>query len=714
MVITTESPTYEPPSIATKTPSKVLRSSNAELVYWIDQENKRWLDAQSAERARYYDAMKAYLDIDNQSWPDKERQQLAAQGRHATSINIAKQKMETLSGSLLSEEYDFNFEPVDVDKDTLTRDIKHWYYQDKEQYNYSAADDATNMSGLLHSGVQEMYIDYKMRRTGAIAFRHCLEGSVLKDPYWQTDDYRDWRRAIKHGWYTASEIMDKWHTTDPQIQTLVDSEKLGGLRYESGDDVTWNKEAPILWGSKHLVIEYRWLETFKATRLHAHMPDGSWLALPLKIKEDEVREVMQRFQIQSWEEIREYPYEDDILYYAICVPDVSRTAILSKGRHPVQTGHIGFYNFSATRFQGIEKGMFEFVLDIQRTFNYRMSKIDDLISSAAGGASAYDKNKIDKGTARRLEKDKTRPDAMIPVDGEPNNVFALLPVQPVPEHLFREVNNLIDLFDRVSPVVPALEGAASAQESGILFELRHAVAKLGTLRLLRNWQQFLMHKAEGWYNQAAITYKGVYRRIPKVDGAGDVEFNVPDYQMGIMGDAQKIYVNSVEDLPRAQVIVGLKRSSPTEQMAKRLQIMDLNKIFSAHPELFKSEIRATNHELIQTLELEPAQKEYYNMMFEVQKEIDLLEEFARLEAAKSAIMNNKVMTQQATAMLQGIEQRMQQMQGGQPQAPQQSSPEMPQGGEAGGGGGAMPPPPGATQEVTVNPAIETFRGTFQP
>ena len=703
MEIKTEAPTYEVPSIATKTPSKVLRSSDAELVYWIDLENKRWLDAHSSARNRYFEAMKAFLDLDNGSWPSKELQQLKSQGRHATSMNIAKQKMETLSGSLLSEEYDFNFEPIDVEKNTLNSGIKSWYYQDKEQYNYSAADDATNMSGLLHSGTQEMYIDYKLRRTGAIGFRHCVDGSVLQDPYWQTDNYLDWRRAIKHGWYTASEMIDKWEVNDNFVKNVADSEALGGLRYESGDNIEWNKDAPSQWASKHLVIEYRWLETHKATRLHAHLPSGDWIALPLNVKEDEVREVMARFQVQSWEDVREYPYEDDILYYAICAPDVSRTAIFAKGRHPIQTGHIGFYNFSSTRYQGIEKGMFEFVLDIQRTFNYRMSKIDDIIASAASGASAYDTNKISKATARQLEKDKTRPDAMIPVDGNPNDVFALLPIQQVPEHLFREVNNLIDLFDRVSPVVPALEGATTSQESGILFELRHAVSKLGTLRLLRNWQQFLMHKAEGWYNQAAITYKGIYRRIPRVDGAGEVEFNVPDFDE----NGQKIYVNSVEDLPRAQVIVGLKRSSPTEQMSKRLQLFDMNKIFSANPELFKSEIRATNHQLLQTIDLDPPQREYYNMLFEVQKQIDLLEEFARLEGAKSAIVNNKVMTQQAMAMLKGIEDRMQQMQGGGAPVPQQSSPEMP---AMGAPAGAMP----ASEEAIAVAPVETPRGTFQP
>jgi hypothetical protein len=352
--------------------------------------------------------------------------------------------------------------------------------------------------------------------------------------------------------------------------------------------------------------------------------------------------------------------------------------------------------------------MFEFILDIQRTFNYRHSKIDDVIASAAAGASVYDKNKIDKATARNLEKNKTRPDAMIPVDGDPNNVIALLPVQQVPEHLFREVNNLIDLFDRVSPVVPALEGATTANESGILFELRHAVSKLGTLRLLRNWQQFLMHKAEGWYSQAAVTYKGIYRRIPRVDGAGDVEFNVPDFEYGMDGGFNKIYVNSVEDLPRAQVIVGLKRSSPTEQMSKRLQLFDLSKIFSAHPELFKSEIRATNHQLVMTLDLEPAQKEYYNMLFEVQKQIDLLEEFARLEQAKGAIMNNKVMTQQAMAMLRGIEDKMAQIQGGPAGVPRATSPDMPQ------STGTMPETEGGSEAVENTPAIETRRGSFQP
>jgi hypothetical protein len=140
-------------------------------------------------------------------------------------------------------------------------------------------------------------------------------------------------------------------------------------------------------------------------------------------------------------------------------------------------------------------------------------------------------------------------------------------------------------------------------------------------------------------------------------------------------------------------------------MSKRLQLFDLNKVFSAHPDLFKSEIRATNHQLVMTLDLEPAQREYYGMLFEVQKQIDLLEEFARLEAAKSAIVNNKVMTQQAMAMLKGIEDRMQQMQGGQAALPRATSPAMPE------APGAQPP---ESEAVENTPPITTRRGSFQP
>lgn len=656
-------------NINTKT-SRRMRSSDGELVRYIDDKHKRWLDYHSASRKRMYDALEAFMDINGGMWPQKERNEITGSGRHATSINIAKQKMETLSGSLMSEQFDFDFKPLDIEENTLIESIKYWYYADKEQYDYLNADSQTNMSGLLHDGVQSIDINYDIRRTGAISFNHRTDGTVLSDPYWQTNRNKDWREAMVDAYMTPEQMIEKFDTKDDGVKKLADFDFFSGEAYEGQEDVRAWENLPSREGSRYLVTEYRWLEKLKTTRLHAQLQDGEWFAFPLNVKEDQVRDFIQKMEI-SWMDIKEFPYEDNILYYCIISPDltgISPDLIFVRGKHPIQCGGIGLFKFSSTRMFGIDKGVFEYILDLNRTLNYRESKVDDIIASAASGMAFVNKQKIggDKGL-RELTQNKTKPDYIHGVDGSPEGIAQLFPINQVPEHIFREINNIVEYFDRVTPVTPALEGAATKDETGVLLELRHEITKLGTLRLYHNWQQFLMDKAEAWYNQAQITYKNLYRKVPSANGTGSIEFNAPAFRTMANGQREKVYINSISDLPRAKVIVTLSKASPTKRMARRLELFDTTKMLSAHPELFKNEIRILTNDLLTTIEREPEEQVKLERMQSLQEMRDILEVFTQIEQLKAQGMEAQVMQQR----LQGMIQNMQQQAQPQGQAPEQ-------------------------------------------
>lgn len=699
----------EAANINTKT-SRRMRSSDGEFVQFVDDRHRRWMDAQADQRKRLFGALDAFMDINGGMWHAEERAQLAESGRHAVSINIAKQKLETLSGSLMSEKFDFDFKPLDIESNTLIKSVKHWYYADKDQYNYQSADSETNISGLIQTGVQEMYIDYDIRRTGAIGFRPKIDGTVIQDPNWQTNDIKDWREAMCDGWLSPSQMVEQFSVTDPAVMKLAEQDYWVGETYEPGDDVRAFEDAPRTYGSRYLVTEYRWLEKLKTTRLHVKMPDGEWMALPLKAPEGHVRAFLEQNGI-SWYDVKEFPYEDNILYYGIISPDLTAVApdlVFVRGKHPTQPGMIGLFKFSATRKMGIDKGMFEYILDINRTLNYRQSKMDDIIAAAASGMTLVDKSKVggDKGV-RAITQNKTRPDYVHGVDGDPNNVATLFPVGQVPEHIFRQVNELIDLFERVSPVTPALEGASESGESGVLFEMRHAVTKLGTMRLYDNWRQFLMDKAEAWYNQAQITYKDLYRKIPRADGLGDVEFNAPAFRDGPDGERRKVYVNSIDELPRATVIVTLAKSSPTERMARRIELFDTTKMLSAHPELFKAEIRILTNDLIATIERTPEEQQKLKRIQMLQEMRDITEIFTQIEQLKAQGMEAQAMQAQLSQMLQNVQSQMQGGGAATDEVPEQSTPagrELPQTELT--AQGAQGEQPGA--------AVETFRGQFNP
>lgn len=700
------------PNILTVT-NRNDRRSDRDRVIEIDTINTRWIAAESAERERLFDNLMAFFDIHGGAWAKEDLVKLRSEGRHPVSFNIAEQKLRTLAGSIQSEKWDYEYLPLNNKHTTLTKGIKHWYFADKEQYNYAFAENKTLLRGLIHSGVEEMEIRYDIRPTGAISFRPCLPGTVLQDPYWQSDDLKDWKRAIKHAWMTAQEMIEYFDISDPEIEVIAAMDKQSGHWYDPVNNVDDFENVPSTWGSKYLVIEYRYIEELKTTRLHGRRPDGTFVPFPVDIKEDEVRDVMDLYGIESAEDLREYPYEDQILKYTTIAPRASSALLLADGTHPTQCGYIGFFPFSAAREMGINKGVMESILDIQRTLNYRESKKDDVIAAAASGAMAVNVDKLDNAVnaVRDLKQNKTRPDFVLPVHGDPSNLMAPIPTTEVPHSILQDIGSLIEMFDRVTPVTPALEGASTSDESGILFEMRHAVTKLGILLYHDNWMSHLSAKAEAWYNQASITYRGLYQKVDLADKPGFIEFNSPRY----MGD-QKSYLNSVEFLPRARVVVSLSRTSPTEQFAKRAMLLDMSKMLSANPEMAKQQFRVVMNQMIKTLDLSPEERVKYETMGELQEQIDVLELFTQREGLMASMLSSKVNQGQAMMMLQQLQGAMGQALGGGEQVPEalsQASSGSP--GELPGGGAPAAPliGPEGPSNAPGQP-VETRRGEFQP
>jgi len=694
-------------NINTKT-SKVERSSNVEQTKWIEDLHGKFKEANESDRIRNFANLRAFFDIDGGAWEKTDLDELQRQGRHPTSFNISAQKIQTLAGSILAEKFDFDYLTQDTMKSQLIDNIKHLYYYDKEQNNYPFSANKTCVRGLIHCGIEEMEIRYDIRPTGSIAFTPRLPGMVIPDPNWRSDSLRDWKRAMKDAWLTPEEILEHYQIDDPEIEQRAMIDSMSGEDFEPVKNVDDFENIPETHGSRLLVIEYRWIERMKTTRLYMKIPSGIVIPLPLNINEKDVKKFMKIFNIENADDIKEYPYEDSVLYFSTICPNGSTKPLVEKEKHPVQCGFIGFFLFSAGREMGINKGVMGAYLDIQRTINYRESKKDDIISSAGVGAVVVDESKLkNRNQLTEIKDNKTKPDYVCAVDGDPTKIFGKFPTGDVPGDIWRDLSSLVDMMDRVAPVTPALEGQSQRDESGILFEMRHAVSKLGTLVLYDNWMQHEEDKAEAWYNQAQITYRDVYMSVPRIDRPGMVEFNTP------LGNGN--YGNSIDMLPRAKVVVTLSKNSPTEQMSKRAMYYDIAKMLSANPEASLPQYRMVINKMIDTLELTPKEKRNFRTVGDIQEQNDIIQLLAQREQLIAQMKQGKVTSVQADMMLQQLNEQLAQIMG------RQQSEEIP---EAEVVEEENMPLPQLEMETPVQEespggnapgqSVDTFRGEFQP
>lgn len=695
------------------------RSTNYQKVQFIENLHSKWLDSLKSSFDRMYEAVGAFIDINGGSWPSKERSQLIAQGRHPVSINISEQKLSTLAGSILSEKWDYNIKPIYPEDNSLVRGIKHKYYSDKEQYNYDQVDNTTCIRGLMHVGYEMIDEDYRYGRPGII-FREKPIGSVLEDPDWQTNSIHDWRRAIVRAWLTPHEILEKYQIDDADIERLALLNELGEENFHNTDDYEMFRNSPYEIGSRLLVMEYREMKKYKTTRLFGRSQNGEWVAFPLNIKkESEVREEMAIHGIESWQSLVERPYEDDILEITTVCPQATRHNVLTEGKSNIQCGQIGLFYFTSYREMGINKGLMEKVLDLNRTLNFRESKKDDVIAAGMAGGLVVNRDALGANADKKLKdlrENRTRPDTIIDIHGSVNEAIGLIPHSTPDASFWNEFEHLTRMFYEVMPVTPALEGAASKDESGILFELRHAVTKLGHVVLYDRWRQLLMDKAEAWYEQARITYKGHYFQTINEETGEKIEFNAPEYQRTNNG-WEKVYLNSVEELPRANVIITLSRSSPTERFQRRMELMDQTKILSAHPELFKNQIRFLNNLMLRASDLDPEERAKVEQFATLEEMRDIMELTTQIKGLQAQGVNSDVMIMQLQQMIAQMQSKAQAAMGqGGPQAPQSVTPapmDRQQGGNKAPRNVPSIAPPNEAPNMPGSPII-TSRGEFQP
>ena len=648
------------PNISTNTPYRELESSDNDFINEIAHRNEDWLTKTKGQRRRLFRNIKAYVPVDGSSWDDESRKQVIADGRHAVNIDVASRKIDTLGGSILSEKWDFDFQALDQENSYTLRNLKYWYHADAEQYNYHNSENKCCIRGLLHSGYEELTVRYDLRPHGALAFSAPQSGMVLKDPYWLTDDLKDWKRAIKHGWFTPQEMIDKWDVSNDDFRSRARDERNAWESVGHLDNVDTFQGVPNRWGDKYLVLEYRWIEEKKTSRLYGKTKNGDWMEFPLDIEtRADVQKYMKRYGITDFGNVKEFPYTGRVLKLGVCCPEISRTAFLYEGDHDVQCGFIGFFPFSPCREMGIDKGVMDAAIDLVRTLNYRESKKDDIIASMAADVKVINIDALDETqtTFREITENITKPGYTIAAHGDPRLVASQLANKEVPQSIMNDIGQTLSLFNEVLPVTPALEGTGPQSESGVLFEMRHAVTKLGTLILYDNWRQHLMNKAEAWYNQARITYKDQYRKVRNTDDDSEIEFNKPQYQVD--GEsAERFYENSIGDLPRANVYVTLRKDSPTQRIGEQAMLYDITKILSAHPELFQAEIRILTNRILQTIDLDPQEKKKVEMLGKLKEMRDMLAAISEIEGTKAQTAQAMLMQQQAVAMLKQMAQQM--------------------------------------------------------
>lgn len=554
-----------------KSPISRIYSSDYEVVYKIYNEFLSAFRADEGNRKRSYRNWQQYFAVEKSQWPEITRMKLAEQNRHAAQYNIIGPKVDALVGSLMQEQFDLDWKPIEGSRNSLTEAVKDSYYTDKEIGNYDKQFEAVVRDAMIYLGVMKISMSDRHNPLKNIAMRRVEPGFVVFDNTWISDDDDECDRAWEIFHLSAEEIAQKYNVMNPQLDEQIKMERSAGISFEEN----YTDPNQILMDSRrghlHRVIEHHYIEKINTTRVIGQRMDSErWIPFPITDDKAKLEKYMTDNNIDPMT-MMDSPYTDRIHKIQTIAPEIVEEKVLEQGVSRVQTKRLPYIQLTANRAFGQNKGIVDDLYDIQQTINKRESKLTDMISTATGGGKLVNKDLFDSPAKReRFRKKANDPGYVEFVDGDEmtkERAIQYINSAQYPSQIIDQLTRMWDIVDRVSKVPAALEAISeNSNESGILFERKVQVARINTITLMNRVRDFYKKGAEGYYWQWQTAYNGPERMMSTADGKHMAVLNRRVYNQ----EDGKIYIqNRPDQVPRCHVIATESKSSPNKVIRDR-------------------------------------------------------------------------------------------------------------------------------------------------
>lgn len=553
-----------------------VRSSDHELMVKIQAEYQRAYDADARNRERSYRNWRAYVAIDGGQWPEEDLAVLKAEERNAVQFNIIGQKVDTLAASLAAEDYDLDWKPIKGVRNSLTESVKNAYYADKELCNYASSVGLVTRDGMVQKGVLKMKESSDHDPLLNVDFQRMMPGHVIFDPHWITDDDADCMKAWEMFHLPADRISSHYGINSSLIdQAVRQSKKYGNDYTEYDPDFSEQLQLGIR-SNLYRVIEYHWMEHIKTKRLVGKvLGTKNFMPFPITTDHNALNNYMLINNIDPFS-IKETPYTDKIHKYAAICPELTNK-VLEHGVSRIQPKRLPYFQFTANRGLGKDKGIVDDMFDIQDTINRRESKLTDMIETSQGGGKLVNRDLFRSPTDReRFKKFANDPKYIEFVDGEEltkEKAIHYLNANQYPAQIINQLERMYDVVDRISKVPAAMEATSeSTNESGVLFNRKLQVARLSSATILSRAKKLRVDMATAYYWQYQLTYNGPEREFSTQDGKYKTILNERIFDPVT---AKRYIKNRPNMIPRVVVIASEAKNSPNQMLADQAMYSEL-------------------------------------------------------------------------------------------------------------------------------------------
>lgn len=603
-----------------------------------------------------------YSGFDHGQWLKSAVAQLQSANRHISQYNIVRGKVENLAGSIIKNNFDIDFAPVDSEISKVTRLLKGLFYADKEMMDWNIEHLETVIDGLVHVGIEEMFVSDKYNPLGNIGFRRCMPGSILLDPHWKFNRSSDLKQVWKVAYLKPEEIKRIYKSRSEKIDQLIQSQTFNGETYED-DESSKSMQFMNLeqaYGSVFRVIERHYI---KEVSRDVEVWIGEDGVVPIPEVNSEERELfLADLRSQGEGKLIKHVVTKSEYWVQTSCAQLDQDEFLEDRKAYIQIGRLPFYPWSAARINGRNSGIVALLVDAQQSLNKRESLSDHMISNSSHGAKFADPA-IVNGDKQEMDNIKNNID-------KPNGFFWTAPgalqsgrsyIQPIVKtqysgEIYQEIDRMSTYLDKISGVDETSEGRSTGSEdNSIFFARRQAANEIAKTVLVEGLAQQWNDKGEGFMLLASQIYPGSVREFSTSYGEIDAEKEV------IILNADGPEHSELSNFPRHRVIVAQSPSGITQRTTDRAINSEVQLRTPEDQYVYKAMLQKN---IMKTLD--PSSQE--------KKELEAASDVTMTQAltkAAAEIAQNRLLAARATVALQQIEAQMAQaQQRGQPQSQQ--------------------------------------------
>ena len=551
-------------------------NEGSDKVNYVLGEYNNALDFHTDDAMRNEEAWALYSGYKNGQWPKDVAAELLKAGRNPFQANFIRSKVDGLTGSLIKNFFDVDFESVDGTNIDQIRMVKDLMYIDKELMDWDSSYIDLVSDGLIHLGCEEIFISDRYSPLGNIGFRRVMPGHLILDPHWLTNNSWDLRRAWKTAYLTPQQMKEIYQTKSEQIDDYIKLKKGKPTDFNNGDPYKTVPHSGLheRYGDKYRVIEFYHMEREKK---HIEIVVSNGMVVP-EGPDDFKTEwaILNNIDLSDGTMKRE-EYVDNCYVTTVC-PSISGHLVLEDRKARIQIGRLPFFPWSSARINGKNSGIPELLKSVQQTYNKRESLIDHVIASSASGAAAIDPNIVDSDVEemRSIQQNWSNPGYRFwtaPGALASGREFVKqLPNSTVDWGVVSEITRMTELFDRISKQPAAMDARSEgSEESGILFARKELRAEIALSKIYKGLEQHWNTKGEAYIMLAKQLYSGVYREF-NIPGRGGekLELNKP-----ILTPSGEEIENDIAKLERMRVIVTQSPEGSTQKSVDRAVNTDI-------------------------------------------------------------------------------------------------------------------------------------------